>query len=160
ISVGHASGRIVLVEGRLTHAAIGNVIGQDAFYVLLRYHGGLYRFEPEAFDPQRTLDTAVSQMLLVAAVREDSERHEPSPLLESTITNTAASLRELGVAKRSIDLRSSATETKPPSLTELTNRLGIAIADPYLLGDLVLAPEVPIAANQFRIELWSSRAEG
>jgi CheY-like chemotaxis protein len=164
VSVGHAMGRIVLEEGRLSHAEVGNLVGADAFFILLQYHGGVYRFEPDATDRRHTIDQRVSEMLLASAVREDSarnERSEANPVLESTITNTAASLRELGIEKRSIDLRSRNTaETKPPPMSELTNRLAIAIADPYLLGDLVLAPEMATAHGQFRVELWSAQSEG
>jgi len=160
VLVGHAAGRVVLADGRLKHAEIGNLVGQDAFFVLLQYHGGVYRFEPEATDPRTTIDLTVSQMLMASAVREDTARHERPPLLEQTITNTDAALRELGIAKRSIDLRSASTEAKPPPLSELTGRLGIAIADPYLLGDLVLATEIPAGPNQFRVELWTTVKEG
>lgn len=162
ISVGHATGRVVLEEGRISHAEVANLVGEDAFFVLLQYHGGIYRFEPNATDPRRSINLRVSEMLMASAVREDSARHEgvPDRLLESTITNTAASLRELGIAKRTIDLRSRSSEIKTPPLSELTTRLGIAVADPYLLGDLILANEIDVAPSQFRIELWSSISEG
>ena len=163
ISVGHATGRLVLEEGRLSHAEVANLVGEDAFFVLLQYHGGIYRFEPNATDSRRTINQRVSEMLLASAVREDSARHEglSERVLEATVTNTAASLRELGIEKRSIDLRSrTSSDSKPPPLTDLTTRLGIAIADPYLLGDLVLSAEIPTTPSQFRIELWSSLGEG
>lgn len=163
VAVGHATGKIVLVEGRVVNAEAGNLAGEEAFFVLLQYHGGLYRFEPDVVDGPHTIDQRISEMLLASAVREDSARsdRQQAPLLESTVTNTAASLRELGIEKRSIDLRTrTSSDSKPPPLTALTSRLGIALADPYLLGDLVLAPEIPVKSTQFRIELWSTVSEG
>lgn len=163
VSVGNASGRIVLEEGRVSHAEVGNLLGEDAFFALIQYHGGLFRFEPGASDGRQTINLRVSEMLMNSAVREDSVRNERlrDPLLESTITTTAAGLRELGIEKRSIDLRMrSSSDSKPPPMAALTNRLGIAVADPYLLGDLVLTNEIALTPTQFRIELWSSLAEG
>ncbi len=163
ISVGPATGKIVLEEGRLSHAEVANLVGAEAFFALLQYHGGVYRFEPGIGDSRTTINQRVSEMLLASAVREDSARNDRSnePILEATVTNTAASLREVGIEKRSIDLRTrTASESKPPPMTELTSRLGIAIADPYLLGDLSLADELPPKPTEFRIELWSTLAEG
>ena len=160
ISVGPATGRIVMEEGRLTHAEVGSLVGEDAFFVLLQYNGGLYRFEPGTVDGPRTLQLRISEMLLESAVREDAARHG-GVSLASTTTTTSASLRELGIVKSSIDLRSrAASDTRPPPMADITTRLGVAVGDPYLLGDLVLAAEVPDAGVQFRIEMWSGLAEG
>ncbi|HEY4175808.1 MAG TPA: DUF4388 domain-containing protein [Kofleriaceae bacterium] len=165
ISVGPATGRVILEGGRLVHAEVGNITGADAFFVLLQYNGGLYRFEPgEVADAPRTIVMRVSEMLLESAIREDSQvRDKESGVgLESTITSTAASLRELGIVKSSIDLRSrTSSDSKPPPIADMTSRLSVAVADPYMLGDLVLADAIPTSAQtQFRIELWSSLSEG
>jgi CheY-like chemotaxis protein len=164
VSVGPATGRIVIEEGRLSHAEVGNITGENAFFVLVQYNGGVYRFEPGHVDAPHTIHLRVSEMLLESAIREDSARSEKMEgPLESTITSTSASLRELGIVKSSIDLRSrtSTSDHKPQPVGGTTARLAVAVADPYLLGDLVLAPEIPVDGSvQFRIELWAALAEG
>src|SRR5262249_5074521 len=48
-----------------------------------------------------------------------------------------------------------------PSLVRAAERLAVAIADPFTLGDLMLAAEPPDGpAPVFRIELWASIADG
>ncbi len=157
ISVGPTSGQIVIENGALVHAEVGNLSGQDAFFVLLEYNGGLYRFVPGRVEIPGTLRGRVSEMLLESAFREDTSRHT----LIDRRTDTDASLRELGVVKTPIDLRTrTRSDSKPPVLAAQTSRLAVAVADSYLLGDLVLAPEIaPTQNHQFRIELWACQHE-
>jgi hypothetical protein len=74
---------------------------------------------------------------------------------------TEAALRELGVVKTPIKLRAQHDTALPPSLLHAAQRLSVAIADPFMLGDLVLASDAPTGAiPQVRIELWASMTEG
>lgn len=167
VSAGDAVGRILLVGGRLAHAEVGDLVGDDAFFLLLRYHTGLYRFEPGVPEGSAvTIDRPVSE-LLVSAAREEDDPQERlhDRFLDATITSTtttSASLRELGVEKRSLDLRSRAPAEAldAPAMQELTSRLRVTIADRSVLGDLVLAEQIPASPSAFRIELWSSLAAG
>jgi CheY-like chemotaxis protein len=165
VSAGDTVGRIILVGGRLAHAEVGGLFGDDAFFLLLQYHTGLYRFEPGVPDGSAvTVDRPVSELLLASAAREDDDQQErlQDRLLDATITTTSASLRELGVEKRSLDLRSRAPAEAlgAPAMLELTARLRVTIADRAILGDLVVAEEIPASPSVFRIELWSSSASG
>jgi DNA-binding response OmpR family regulator len=163
IAIGPAIGRIVMQAGQVVHAEVANLTGRDAFFALVQYHAGLYRFEPGGGDGPQTIQHQVSELLLESAIREDMARGGSAErVLEATITSTAAGLRELGIVRSSIDLRSrTALEARATPLAAVTARLGIAVADPYLLGDLVLAAAIGDASiPQFQIELWAARAEG
>jgi len=162
ISVGPATGRIVIESGQVAHAEVANLLGRDAFFALVQYNAGLYRFEPGSAEGPQTIQRRVSELLLESAIREDLAHSEAGErVLESTITSTAASLRELGIVRSSIDLRSRTLfETRAP-LADHTPRLAIAVADPYLLGDLVLTGAITDASiPQFQIELWAAASQG
>lgn len=159
VSVGPAVGRLVLDSGRVVHAEVGTVSGSDAFFVLLRYNSGLFRFEPGERDSPHTLNARVSELLLESAVRDDTDKHF---IDEEARRKTEAGLRELGVVKTPIKLRSRA-EPPPqqPTLVSAIQRMVVLIADPLLLGDLALAPAIPGGTlPQFRVELWASIADG
>jgi CheY-like chemotaxis protein len=165
VSVGDTVGRIIVVGGRLAHAEVGELLGDDAFFILVRYHAGLYRFEPGVPDGSDvTIDRPVSELLLTSAAREDDAQQEwlQERFLDATISTTSASLRELGVGKSSLDLRSRAPAEAldAPALRELTSRLRVTIADRAILGDLVLVEQIPASPSLFRIELWSPLASG
>jgi hypothetical protein len=101
----------------------------------------------------------VSELLLASAVREDTDRHWVG---QDARRRTEAGLRELGVVKTPIQL-CSRHDVGPaaPSLLPAARRLSVAIADPFMLGDLVLASELPAEPTpQFRIELWAAMPEG
>jgi CheY-like chemotaxis protein len=158
VSVGPALGRLVLDGGRVVHAEVGLLSGGDAFFVLLRSHSGLFRFELGEVDAPRTLNARVSELLLESAVREDTDRH---CLDDDARRRTEAALRELGVVKAPIKLRSRRGTPVAPSLLPAAQRLMVALADPFSLGDLVLAPELPSGPiAQLRIELWASPSDG
>lgn len=165
VSVGDTVGRIIVVGGRLAHAEVGDLLGDDAFFILLRYHAGLYRFEPGVPEGSAvTIDRPVSELLLTSAAREDDAQQErlQERFLDVTVSTTSASLRELGVGKSSLDLRSRAPADAldAPTPRELTSRLRVTIADRSILGDLVLAEQIPASPSLFRIELWSPLASG
>jgi DNA-binding response OmpR family regulator len=158
VSVGVATGRLVIDAGRVVHADFGTLSGEDAFFALLRSNGELFRFELGEVDAPHTVNARVSELLLQSAVREDTDKHWVG---QDALRRTEAALRELGVVKTPIKLRARQDAGVPPSLLHAARRLSVAIADPFMLGDLVLASDVaPGAAPQVRIELWASMAEG
>jgi CheY-like chemotaxis protein len=159
VSVGVATGHLVIDEGRVVHAELGALSGGDAFFALLRAGGELFRFELGDVDAPRTLNARVSELLLASAVREDTHKHWVG---QDALRRTEAGLRELGVVKTPIKLRSRHDAgAAPPSLLAAAHRLSVAIADPFMLGDLVLASEVPTGETpQLRIELWAAMADG
>jgi CheY-like chemotaxis protein len=158
ISVGVATGRLVIDGGRVVHAELGTLSGSDAFFALLRASGELFRFELGTVESPRTLNARVSELLIESAVREDTDRHWVG---QDALRRTEAGLRKLGVVKKPIALRSRhATSAPPASLVPAAKRLGIAIADPYLLGDLILAAEPAEPNPPFRVELWAAQADG
>lgn len=159
VSVGPATGRLVVSDGRVVHAELGNLSGEDAFFVILQFNGGLFRFLPGEVDSVRTLTARVSELLLESAVREDTARHERPD--EEALKRTEASLRELGIVKTPIDLRTRALDTPlAPDRAALGAKLAVGLADPLLLGDLVLDHELARAPDSVRLELWAPQAEG
>jgi DNA-binding response OmpR family regulator len=158
VSVGVATGRLVIDSGRVVHADFGTLSGEDAFFALLRSNGELFRFELGEVDAPHTVNARVSELLLQSAVREDTDRHWVG---QDALRRTEAALRELGVVKSPIKLRTRQDAAVPSSLLQAARRLSVAIADPFILGDLVLASEVAVGATpQFRIELWAAMADG
>jgi hypothetical protein len=153
-----ATGRLVIDAGRVVHADFGTLSGEDAFFALLRSNGELFRFELGEVDAPHTVNARVSELLLQSAVREDTDKHWGG---REAVRRTEAALRELGVVKTPIKLRSRQDAAVPPSLLHAAQRLSVAIADPFMLGDLMLASDGPSSATpQVRIELWASMAEG
>jgi CheY-like chemotaxis protein len=158
VSVGVATGRLVIDAGRVVHADFGTLSGEDAFFALLRSNGELFRFELGDVDAPHTVNARVSELLLQSAVREDTDKHWVG---QDALRRTEAALRELGVVKTPIQLRTRTDAAAPAALIPAARRLSVAIADPLLLGDLVLASEAPAGPiPQLRIELWASLADG
>ena len=52
IAIGPTVGWLIVDRGRVVHAEVGTLAGQEAFFALLRYGAGLFRFEPGAIDLQ------------------------------------------------------------------------------------------------------------
>jgi hypothetical protein len=158
VSVGVATGRLVIEEGHVVHADFGTLSGEDAFFALLRSSAELFRFEIGDIDAPHTVNARVSELLLESAVREDTDKHWVG---QDAVRRTEAALRALGVVKTPIPLRAWHDAGVPSSLISAAQRLSVAIADPFTLGDLILAPDVAAgSAPQFRIELWASMTEG
>ena len=74
ISVGPTSGRVVLEDGRLTHAEVGNLVGEDAFFVLVQYNSGLYRFEPGVVNRPRCIHLARLEAVEARVVLNEDEK--------------------------------------------------------------------------------------
>jgi CheY-like chemotaxis protein len=66
-------GQIYIEAGAVTHAAVGELIGEPAFYRLLSLRGGDFQVKPFKAPPQRTIDTRWEFLLMDAARATDEE---------------------------------------------------------------------------------------
>jgi len=123
VSVGVATGRLVIDAGRVVHADFGTLSGEDAFFALLRSSGELFRFELGDVDAPHTVNARVSELLLHAAVREDTDKHWVG---QDALRRTEAALRELGVVKSPIQLRARSDSAAPAALIPAARRLSVA----------------------------------
>jgi CheY-like chemotaxis protein len=157
VSVGIATGRLAIDAGRVVHAEFGTLAGEDAFFALLRSNGELFRFEVTDSSASHTLNARVSELLLESAVRDDTDKHG----VRQDQRRIDAGSREAALVRPAIRLHRPEAGAPPPSRLPAAQRLGAAIADPFMLGDLALASDVPAGPNpQFHIELWASTTDG
>ena len=66
-------GQIYIEAGAVTHAAVGELTGEPAFYRLLSLRGGDFQLKPFRSPPQRTIDTRWEFLLMDAARATDEE---------------------------------------------------------------------------------------
>jgi len=66
-------GQIYIEAGAVTHAAVGELAGEAAFYRLLALRGGDFQLKPFKAPPQRTIDTRWEFLLMDAARATDEE---------------------------------------------------------------------------------------
>lgn len=68
---GRAPGVLGLRDGRLVHASVGDICGEDAFFILATARRGRFSMRFGAPDLPHNLDRAVEWLLLEAARRDD-----------------------------------------------------------------------------------------
>jgi hypothetical protein len=66
-------GQIYIEAGAVTHAAVGELTGDPAFYRLLSLRGGEFQVKPFRPPPQRTIHTRWEHLLMDAARATDEE---------------------------------------------------------------------------------------
>jgi CheY-like chemotaxis protein len=66
-------GQIYIEAGAVTHAAVGELTGEPAFYRLLALRGGDFQVKPFRAPPQRTINTRWEFLLMDAARATDEE---------------------------------------------------------------------------------------
>src|ERR1017187_8931287 len=66
-------GQIYIEAGAVTHAVVGELAGEPAFYRLLSLRGGEFELKPFKAPPQRTIDTRWEFLLMDAARAMDEE---------------------------------------------------------------------------------------
>ena len=66
-------GQIYIEAGAVTHAAVGELAGEPAFYRLLSLRGGEFELKPFKAPPQRTIDMRWEFLLMDAARAADEE---------------------------------------------------------------------------------------
>ena len=71
---GNLKGEIYLHEGRIVHAALDDVSGEEAVYALAIWNQGDFKFEPAAPTEVRTISKSNTNLLMEAARRLDEWR--------------------------------------------------------------------------------------
>jgi hypothetical protein len=71
---GHLKGQIYLHEGRIVHATLDDVSGEEAVYALAIWNQGDFKFEPAAPTEVRTISKSNTNLLMEAARRLDEWR--------------------------------------------------------------------------------------
>jgi hypothetical protein len=71
---GHLKGQIYLLEGRIVHATLDDVSGEEAVYALAIWNQGDFKFEPAAPSEVRTISKSNTNLLMEAARRLDEWR--------------------------------------------------------------------------------------
>ncbi len=71
---GNLKGEIYLHEGRIVHAALDDVSGEEAVYALAIWNQGDFKFEPAAPSDVRTISKSNTNLLMEAARRLDEWR--------------------------------------------------------------------------------------
>ena len=69
----HTLGQIYIEAGAITHAAVGTLTGENAFYKLLKLTGGEFQVKPFKAPPQRTVQSDWENLLMEAARAYDEE---------------------------------------------------------------------------------------
>ncbi len=78
-------GILYFSEGNIIHASCGDLVGEDAFYELIRFEGGtIESFYPEQI-PEPTITAPVSLLLLQGAVMADERKHKEMENEESVV---------------------------------------------------------------------------
>jgi uncharacterized protein DUF4388 len=71
---GPLKGQIYLHEGKIVHAALEDVLGEEAVYALAIWSQGDFKFEPGIATEQRTINKSNTNLLMEAARRLDEWR--------------------------------------------------------------------------------------
>ena len=71
---GHLKGEIYLHEGRIVHATLDDVSGEEAVYALAIWNQGDFKFEPAPPSEVRTISKSNTNLLMEAARRLDEWR--------------------------------------------------------------------------------------
>ena len=71
---GHLKGQIYLQEGRIVHAQLDEVSGEEAVYALAIWNKGDFKFEPAAPSEIKTISKSNTNLLMEAARRLDEWR--------------------------------------------------------------------------------------
>lgn len=79
-------GVIFLREGEVVHAEQGALSGEDAFYAIMCWAGGTFRSEPKVVTTSRTINQALSFLLLESFRRMD-ESKKNSPATQQVVAN-------------------------------------------------------------------------
>jgi len=71
---GHLKGQIYLQEGRIVHATLDEVTGEEAVYALAIWNKGDFKFEPAPPSEIKTISKSNTNLLMEAARRLDEWR--------------------------------------------------------------------------------------
>ncbi|MGB7769679.1 MAG: DUF4388 domain-containing protein [Verrucomicrobiia bacterium] len=119
-------GQIYIEAGAITHAAVGTLTGEQAFYRLLSLKGGEFQLKPFKAPPQRTIQDRWEFLLMEAAracdeetalIRKRPAEDETKPFASGPTENTPAS-KPVPAEMPSPKGSPSAAEGKPAGLTD------------------------------------------
>ncbi len=71
---GPQRGEIWLSEGKIVHAEVDDLVGEEAVYALAIWRSGEFRFDPGAEPPRQTIQKSNTNLLMEAARRLDEWR--------------------------------------------------------------------------------------
>jgi len=71
---GHLQGQIYLHDGKIVHASLEDISGEEAVYALAIWSQGDFKFEPGTATPHRTISKSNTNLLMEAARRLDEWR--------------------------------------------------------------------------------------
>ncbi len=96
-------GRIFIEAGAVTHAAVGMLVGEQAFYRLLSLRGGEFQLKPFKAPPQRTVQDRWEFLLMEAARVCDEEtvliRKKPAEGVAKPSTSDSAPVANTPVSR-------------------------------------------------------------
>lgn len=82
-------GIICFSEGAIVHAAVGDLVGEEAVYELLTWPDGSFVMDPDEMPLDRTITTSWSELLLEGIRRVDEERALLEGSMEEVSTEPA-----------------------------------------------------------------------
>ena len=88
-------GLICFAEGAITHAAVGDLMGEEAVYELLAWPEGYFTVETGAVPAERTISTDWNRLLLEGMRRIDEEGLAPEPPATDAMTGLAQDLKKI-----------------------------------------------------------------
>lgn len=68
---GAQTAEIVFSRGSVVHAASGNLVGEEAFFELMRWSEGQFAFEPDVTSSEHTVRQSSTNLLLEGSRRKD-----------------------------------------------------------------------------------------
>jgi hypothetical protein len=74
LTAGERKGDIYLTDGKIVHAVLDDVSGEEAVYTLAMWNQGEFRFDPGVATEQRTISKSNTSLLMEAARRLDEWR--------------------------------------------------------------------------------------
>ena len=64
-------GGIAFVDGSVVHAAVGDMVGEEAFFEMMVWNDGQFSFEPDTPSDEQTVRRSSTNLLLEGARRKD-----------------------------------------------------------------------------------------
>ncbi|MFC1453192.1 DUF4388 domain-containing protein [Verrucomicrobiota bacterium] len=77
LSSGTETGHVFLNQGKVLHAEVGELGGEEAFYALMRWRSGTFRTRPLGGSPELTIQTSVMSLLMEGARQMDEGSDQP-----------------------------------------------------------------------------------
>ena len=79
VKAGQRSGLVYFRDGQIVHAERGDLLGDQAFYAILRWTGGRFSLQPNVMSARASIDKNWQFLLLEAHRLIDEAGHDPDP---------------------------------------------------------------------------------